>query len=124
MAFAGLGAALVGFLMALLLARPFRQLAGAAGQLGRGRFDLDLPRTDVPEAKAISHALLTSAGQLQERLASEQSFAEHASHVLRTTSGSGRWNARSIASASFISASCRSAGASSWWRSSRAARGC
>jgi signal transduction histidine kinase len=77
-------AALVGFLMAVLLARPFRQLAGAAGQLGRGRFDLDLPRTDVPEAKAISQALLTSAGQLQERLASEQSFAEHASHVLRT----------------------------------------
>jgi signal transduction histidine kinase len=77
-------AALVGYLMALLLARPFRQLAGAAGQLGRGRFDLDLPRTDVPEAKAISQALLTSAGQLQERLASEQSFAEHASHVLRT----------------------------------------
>lgn len=80
----GLLAALVGYLMALLLARPFRQLAVAAGQLGRGRFDLDLPRTEVPEAKAISQALLTSAGQLQDRLASEQSFAEHASHVLRS----------------------------------------
>jgi signal transduction histidine kinase len=77
-------AALVGYVMALVLSGPFRQLAGAAGQLGRGRFDLDLPRTDIPEAKAISQALLTSAGQLQERLASEQAFAEHASHVLRT----------------------------------------
>jgi hypothetical protein len=77
-------AALVGYVMALLLSGPFRQLAGAAGQLGRGRFDLDLPRTRIPEAKAISQALLTSAGQLQERLASEQAFAEHASHVLRT----------------------------------------
>ena len=77
-------AALVGYVMARLLAGPFRQLAGAAGQLGRGRFDLDLPRTRIPEAKAISQALLTSAGQLQERLASEQAFAEHASHVLRT----------------------------------------
>ena len=77
-------AALVGYLMAILLSAPFRQLAGAAGQLGRGRFDLDLPRTRIPEAKAISQALLTSAGQLQERLASEQAFAEHASHVLRT----------------------------------------
>jgi signal transduction histidine kinase len=77
-------AALVGYLLAHLLVRPFRQLAGAAGQLGRGRFDLDLPRTGVPEAKAISQALLTSAGQLQERLASDQTFAEHASHVLRT----------------------------------------
>ena len=77
-------AAMVGYVMARLLSRPFRQLAGAAGQLGRGRFDLDLPRTRIPEARAISQALLTSAGQLQERLASEQAFAEHASHVLRT----------------------------------------
>jgi len=77
-------AALVGYVMARLLAAPFRQLAGAAGQLGRGRFDLDLPRSRVPEAQALSAALQTSAGQLQERLASEQAFAEHASHVLRT----------------------------------------
>lgn len=77
-------AALVGYVMARLVSRPFRQLAGAAGQLGRGRFDLDLPRTRIPEAQALSQALLTSAGQLQERLATEQAFAEHASHVLRT----------------------------------------
>jgi len=77
-------AALVGYVMARLLARPFRQLAGAAEQLGRGRFDLDLPRSRIPEARALSAALHTSAGQLQERLASEQAFAEHASHVLRT----------------------------------------
>ena len=80
----GLLAALVGYVMARVVSGPFRQLAGAAGQLGRGRFDLDLPRTRIPEARAISLALLTSAGQLQERLASEQAFAEHASHVLRT----------------------------------------
>jgi len=80
----GLLAALVGYVLARVLAQPFRQLAVAAGQLGRGRFDLDLPRTRIPEARAVSHALLTSAGQLQERLTSEQAFAEHASHVLRT----------------------------------------
>lgn len=80
----GLVAAMVGYVIARWLSGPFRQLAGAAGQLGRGRFDLDLPRTHIPEARAISQALLTSAGQLQERLASEQAFAEHASHVLRT----------------------------------------
>jgi signal transduction histidine kinase len=82
--FCALLAAVVGYLLARVLSSPFRQLAVAAEQLGRGRFDLDLPRTHIPEAKAISQALLTSAGQLQERLASEQSFAEHASHVLRT----------------------------------------
>lgn len=80
----GLLAALVGYVMARLLSAPFRQLAGAARQLGRGRFDLDLPRTRIPEARAVSQALLTSAGQLQERLSSEQAFAEHASHVLRS----------------------------------------
>jgi signal transduction histidine kinase len=77
-------AAMVGYVIARWLSAPFRQLAGAAEQLGRGRFDLDLPRTHIPEARAISQALQTSAGQLQERLASEQAFAEHASHVLRT----------------------------------------
>ena len=80
----GLLPALAGYVLASLMAQPFRQLAVAAGQLGRGRFDLDLPRTRIPEARAIRDALLTSAGQLQERLTSEQAFAEHASHVLRT----------------------------------------
>jgi len=81
---AALVAALVGYVMARLLSEPFRQLAEAAGQLGRGRFDLDLPQSRIPEAQAIGQALMTSAGQLQERLATEQAFAEHASHVLRT----------------------------------------
>lgn len=77
-------AAMVGYLMSRLLAAPFLKLAVAASQLGRGRFDLDLPRTRIPEARAIALALKTSAGQLQERLAGEEAFAQHASHVLRT----------------------------------------
>ena len=77
-------AAMVGYLIAKMLAAPFLKLAVAAGQLGRGRFDLELPRTRIPEARAIGLALQTSAGQLQERLASEEAFAQHASHVLRT----------------------------------------
>jgi len=81
---AAIMAAMVGYLVAKLLAAPFLKLAVAAEQLGRGRFDLELPRTRVPEARAIGQALQTSAGQLQERLASEEAFAQHASHVLRT----------------------------------------
>jgi signal transduction histidine kinase len=81
---AAIMAALVGYLIAKLLAAPFLKLAVAAEQLGRGRFDLELPRTRIPEARAIAQALQTSAGQLQERLASEEAFAQHASHVLRT----------------------------------------
>lgn len=77
---AGLG----GWLMARWLSAPFRKLAEAAGALGRGRFDLDLPATSIPEARAIANALRTSAAQLQDRIGQEQAFAEHTSHVLRT----------------------------------------
>ena len=71
-------AGLIGFLISRRLSEPFRQLAVAAAALGRGRFDLDLPATRIPEA------LSTSAGQLEDRLRRERDFAQHASHVLRT----------------------------------------
>lgn len=80
----GLLAGLVGYAAARRLSSPFRKLAVAAELLGRGRFDLDLPRDRIPEVQAISTALRGSAGRLQERLAREQDFAQHASHVLRT----------------------------------------
>ena len=80
----GVLAGLIGFLISRRLSEPFRQLAVAAAALGRGRFDLDLPRTRIPEARAIAQALATSAGQLEDRLRRERDFAQHASHVLRT----------------------------------------
>ncbi|GAB7005426.1 hypothetical protein JCM18899A_28990 [Nocardioides sp. AN3] len=80
----GLIAGVFGYLCARALARPFRRLADAAGALGRGRFDLDLPRTRVPEVREIADALRTSAAQLQSRLEQEHAFAEQASHLLRT----------------------------------------
>ncbi len=80
----GATAGLAGFLIASAMSAPFMRLAEAAGALGRGRFDLDLPKTRIPEARAISTALSSSAHQLEERLLRERSFAEHASHVLRT----------------------------------------
>ncbi len=77
-------AGLLGWWLAALLSRPFTTLAGAAAALGRGRYDLDLPETRVPEAQAIARALHGSASQIESRLARERDFAEHASHVLRT----------------------------------------
>ncbi|HYF72579.1 MAG TPA: hypothetical protein VD864_07145, partial [Nocardioides sp.] len=77
-------AGIAGFLIASALSSPFQRLAVAAAALGRGRFDLDLPRTRVPEARAISNALRASARQLEDRVQRERDFAEHASHVLRT----------------------------------------
>lgn len=80
----GVLAGLIGYVTARRLSAPFRQLAVAAELLGRGRFDLELPSTGIPEVQAISTALHGSAGRLQDRLAREREFAQHASHVLRT----------------------------------------
>ncbi len=80
----GVVAGLAGFVIASALSSPFQRLAVAAGNLGRGRFDLELPRTRIPEARAISTALRSSALQLEERVHRERDFAEHASHVLKT----------------------------------------
>ena len=77
-------AGIVGFVIASALSSPFPRLAVAAGNLGRGRFDLELPKTRIPEARAISTALRTSALQLEDRVHRERDFAEHASHVLKT----------------------------------------
>ncbi len=80
----GVLAGAIGFVVSRALSAPFQQLAVAAAALGRGRFDLDLPRTRIPEAQAIAQALGTSAAQLRDRLRRERDFAERASHVLRT----------------------------------------
>ncbi len=73
-----------GYVVAQVLSAPFRQLATAAAALGRGRFDLELPRTRVPEALAIGRALDSSAALLRDRLEREREFGLHASHVIRT----------------------------------------
>ncbi len=77
-------AGLAGYVVAQVLSAPFTRLAAAAAMLGRGRFDLDLPSTRIPEAQAVSAALAASATALRDRLAREQQFSVHASHVLRT----------------------------------------
>jgi signal transduction histidine kinase len=77
-------AGLVGLVAASRLSRPFQQLAEAAAALGRGRFDLDLPRSRIPEVTAINTALVTSAAQLKHSIRRDREFLQHASHVLRT----------------------------------------
>ena len=77
-------AGVAGWWLAVRLTAPFASLAGAAAALGRGRFDLTLPATRIPEARAIGQALKVSAAQIEGRLAREHDFAEYASHELRT----------------------------------------
>ncbi len=77
-------AGVFGLVAASILAAPFRKLAEAAGALGRGRFDLDLPHSTIPEVTAISGALVRSAAQLKHSIRRDREFLQHASHVLRT----------------------------------------
>ncbi|MEG9225456.1 histidine kinase dimerization/phospho-acceptor domain-containing protein [Aeromicrobium sp. Sec7.5] len=74
----------IGYVVAGRMSRPFDRLALAAGELGRGNFELDLPRRGVPEAQAISEALGTAASRLDELVRREREFAVNASHQLRT----------------------------------------
>ena len=57
----GLLAGLAGWIAARALSAPFQRLAVAARPSAAARFDLDLPKTRVPEAQAIGKALQTSA---------------------------------------------------------------
>jgi signal transduction histidine kinase len=77
-------AGLAGFVLAGRMSRPFRALADGAAALGRGRFDIDLPASRVPEVAAIATALQSSAVQLRESISRDREFLQHASHVLRT----------------------------------------
>jgi signal transduction histidine kinase len=77
-------AGLAGWWVASRLAAPFQRLAVAAEGLGRGRVDVEVPQTRVPEARAIAQALRAGSAQLATRLEREREFAEYASHELRT----------------------------------------
>jgi signal transduction histidine kinase len=76
--------AAVASMIARRLARPFQELAVAATDLGRGRFDREVRHYRVPEAEAIATALRTSAGQLDSLIKRERDFAVTASHELLT----------------------------------------
>lgn len=76
--------ALAGSILARLLSRPFQELAGAARQLGNGKFDLEEKTYSMPEAQEIGTALHTSSQALAELIRREREFAANASHQLRT----------------------------------------
>ncbi|HWJ82900.1 MAG TPA: HAMP domain-containing sensor histidine kinase [Nocardioides sp.] len=79
-----LAAALVGYVLARRISRPFRELAEAASMLGRGRFDLAVPHYGVPEADEIGTSLRRTATELEQMVRREREFAANASHQLRT----------------------------------------
>jgi len=66
------------------LSRPFQELAVVAERIGRGDYDVRVPRYRVPEADTVACALRASAADLRALVGRERDFAAHASHELRT----------------------------------------
>ncbi|WP_210648902.1 histidine kinase dimerization/phospho-acceptor domain-containing protein [Nocardioides sp. SYSU D00065] len=77
-------AALLAWVMARWLSRPFMELAASAEALGRGRFDLRLPYSRIPEVAAVSAALRSSAHNLERQFERNRDSVMDTSHALRT----------------------------------------
>lgn len=84
LALAAVLAGAAGWGVARWLGRPFTRLAEAGHMLTRGRTDLDLPRSSIPEVRDVAGALEASAALLRDRMTRDEQFAGHASHALRT----------------------------------------
>lgn len=76
--------AVLGYVAAVRMSRPFQDLARVAGELGRGRFDVDIPHYSIPEAETVGAAMRESTARLDEMVGRERDFAANASHRLRT----------------------------------------
>lgn len=77
-------AAVAGRWIAGRVARPLQDLAGSAAALGDGDFSVRTPRSGMPEVDAIADTLDRTAVRLGRAVDRGRSFAEDASHQLRT----------------------------------------
>jgi two-component system sensor histidine kinase BaeS len=78
------GAALVGVLLARLLARPLQAAARAAHHLAGGRRDVRVEPSGPAEVAGVAEALNTLAGALQTSEGRQREFLLSVSHELRT----------------------------------------
>ena len=78
------GGAVIGYIVAGLLARPVRRLRDAAVQLGDGDFTAHIAPSHVPELDEAGQALTLTARRLNDLVDRERAFSADASHQLRT----------------------------------------
>jgi len=85
---AALGAAVLSFVMAVVLSRrlnrPLDELAQASARLGAGDFDVRAAHSGLPEMDAVADRLNATTEQLSMMLERERHFSANASHQLRT----------------------------------------
>ena len=83
-----LALATLGAVAFALVVRPITsalvELAGAANALRRGRLQLQLPTSPVPEIAALADALAASSRRMQETLHRDRDLALRAAHEVRT----------------------------------------
>jgi two-component sensor histidine kinase len=80
-----LAAALLAWLLAGLIARPLRELAAAAGALGRDRPLPPLPRSLVREGAMIADALSAAAEELTRRAEAHRLLIDELNHRVKNT---------------------------------------
>ncbi|MCJ2135281.1 sensor histidine kinase [Methylobacterium sp. J-026] len=80
-----LAAALLAWLLAGLIARPLRDLAAAAGALGRDRPLPPLPRSLVCEGEMIADALGAAADELARRAEAHRLLIDELNHRVKNT---------------------------------------
>ena len=78
-------AALLAWLLAGLIARPLRELAGAAGALGRDQPVPPLPRSLVREGTMIADALAAAADELARRSQAHRLLIDELNHRVKNT---------------------------------------
>lgn len=77
-------AGLLGLLLARRLAGPFQELASVASDFGRGRFDVEVPRSRIHEAEEIGAGLREAQREMKVLVSRDREFAINASHRLKT----------------------------------------
>ena len=84
MASVAVSAALIGFFLWRLLARPLRQLQDQAREIAAGSTETRLPGYGLKELAGLGQSLIDMGATLRRNAASLETYAKHATHELKS----------------------------------------